>query len=337
MDVNLIDILDKSTLEEVDNLITEAMEFQCDEVTKDRIKFSVNKKMVKGNNVKKSRKTCRRYGMLVAGLAIIIGMHFIYKNWIRPDLGSTYISDNSSKKGEYTETADVGRSGIIYNGKLYYQSGFVNNTGEYYDKLVGEFIGYPDKVTNKTGDKYDIEYNNIIKSNETNQIFRVKGYEETFRICIPEIYRGVDVISIFENLDYKVLGNSSGSDLYEERLALKDNIVGVRYKSHEDWEIGIDRYKELSVDAVQVFIDSLNKSTFVGLYPEGKWERLHKERQGHLFLEMKNGTTVGLRLIKGGYVKYEGTNGQIFSEIPLSYLDYGDDRAFQDLFEKITE
>lgn len=345
MDEILNEVLNEATLLEVDKLIPETMEFPCDEVTTERIKAMVNKKIKQADSAKKHKKPWRKYGVWIAGLALVFSSSLVYWNYqLQSDI-NVEVAENPRLKEDSRESSDVARIGINYKGKLYYQSGFVDNTPENYLKLVGESIGYPDKTNSKPRDKYDFEYNDSLPS-KANQIFKVKGYDESFRICIPEVYKGVATISFFENLDYQTLTTnvSNGSNLYSDRLALLGNIVKVKYQAHITWKKKTENlnpspvnYKDLSIEEVEEFIKALNKSKYIGFYPEGKSQRLSDSTQCHLFLEMKDGTTVELLLIDGGYVRYEGTNGHIVAQLPFNYLDGDNAESFKELFLKITQ
>ncbi len=118
--------------------------------------------------------------------------------------------------------------------------------------------------------------------------------------------------------NYDGIGLNTGSDLFEDRLHIPGNVVGVTYRTHSDWNEDIPRNLDLTgVTAEQFdeFLAELCKSPFVRIDHKTDTGFYDVEPQGHLYLEMRDGTIVELRLFEGGYVGCRNL-GWVFVKMP---------------------
>ena len=123
--------------------------------------------------------------------------------------------------------------------------------------------------------------------------------------------------------NYDGIGLNSGADLFEERLHITGNVESVTYRTHDDWEKQNSEkpFTGVSEEDMNEFFRELCSSPFVRIDPErdpGFYERA--ETQGHLYLNMKDGTVVELRLLDGGYVGSESL-GWVFVKMPGELFD----------------
>ena len=103
------------------------------------------------------------------------------------------------------------------------------------------------------------------------------------------------------------IGLSTGKDLFDDRFHIRGNVTDVHYLSHYDWNyVGVTEqaYKKLPVSDEQFneFIDVLCSSPFERIDYSENPIFYETEVQGHLYLDMNDGTRVELRLMDGGYV-----------------------------------
>lgn len=187
---------------------------------------------------------------------------------------------------------------VVYKGHVYTQA------QSYYEEevngvkdLVGDYLGEAKGSLDEWSTQSD--YATEFASTYDGPVYSVKGYDDNFRVCI---YNEKESLSILENYDH--IGLTTGNDLFEERLHLKGNIETVTYENHKDWDNGVNVYKPLegiSQEEFDSFIETLCESSFEEINYETTPDFYNAEVQGHLFLKMKDGTEVEMRLIDGGY------------------------------------
>ena len=123
---------------------------------------------------------------------------------------------------------------------------------------------------------------------------------------------------------YDGIGLNTGADLFEKRLHVTGNVESVTYKTHSDWNEGVPTsYRDLTGAAKEQFDDFLNElcnSPFERIDYTDNPGFYQAEKQGHLYLNMKDGTLIELRLIEGGYVGCQNL-GWIFVKMPGDLFD----------------
>ena len=150
----------------------------------------------------------------------------------------------------------------------------------------------------------------------------MKGYSEDFRLCIYQEDIGYPQRIVFLD-NYDGIGLNTEKDLFEDRLHIKNNVTNVTFLSHDDWNRGLDyeqKLEKVTKEQFEEFIDVLCDSPFVRIDPEKNPDFYGTEVQGHLCLNLADGTQVELRLIDGGYVDYRGL-GWIFVKMPGELFD----------------
>ena len=248
--------------------------------------------------------------------------------------------DNSSmqagERGIYIPTIELPKntSGEEMDmiGLFVYQGHIYTQTSWYYDKdaeyikenLVGEKIGF--SIGNidewSTQDEYAFEFAGTARGD----VYRVKGYDESFRLCMMGSYTDdngneVQWVNFYERLNGIGLGH--GHNLFEDRLKLSDNWNHVQYQSHDDWNYSRDKFNNLTG------ITNEDITGFINALYDGWVEYVHETvgddfykigKQTHLYFYMNDNTVVELRLFEGGYVGYQHL-GWYFVKMPGEAFD----------------
>ena len=212
---------------------------------------------------------------------------------------------------------------LVYKGKVYTQSAdFYQYDAATAQQLVGEYVGEAKEILHCLDYGYSQENWNVeFASTYSGPVYKVKGYSEEFRLCIYVNNGQEEWLQILDN--YDGIGLNTGADLFEERLHIMGNVESVAYRTHDDWEEPNSEkpFTGVTEEEMNGFFRELCSSPFVRIDPEsnpGFYERA--ETQGHLYLHMKDGTVVELRLLDGGYVGSESL-GWIFVKMPGQRFD----------------
>lgn len=209
---------------------------------------------------------------------------------------------------------------LVYKGKVYTQSAdFYQYDAVTAQQLVGEYVGEAKGTLDCWSSQED--WATEFASTYSGPVYKVKGYSEEFRLCIYVNQGQEEWLQILDN--YDGIGLNSGADLFEERLHITGNVESVTYRTHDDWEKQNSEkpFTGVSEEDMNEFFRELCSSPFVRIDPErdpGFYERA--ETQGHLYLNMKDGTVVELRLLDGGYVGSESL-GWVFVKMPGELFD----------------
>ena len=224
------------------------------------------------------------------------------------------ISDNS--------TADM-IGCLVYKGKVYTQAASYDSSDSGFElvkNMVGEYVGEARGTLDEWSSQSD--WATEFASTYYGKVYKVKGYSDHFRLCIFFENGEESWIQFLENEDD--IGLNTGADLFGERLHLKDNVESITYLTHYDWNEGnSSNYKSLtSVNMEQFgrFLDELYHSPFERIDYKDHPDFYECETQGHLYLKMRDGTCVELRLMEGGYVGYQNF-GCVFVKMPGDNFD----------------
>ena len=193
---------------------------------------------------------------------------------------------------------------LVYKGHVYTQGpSYFGDIPAAIEQLVGDYIGEAKGTLDEwsTQDEWATEF----ASTYSGPVYSVKGYSEDFRLCIFVNFGDERNLVFLDNFDG--IGLTTGKDLFDDRFHIKGNVNDVHYLTHYDWDyVGVTEqtYKKLSVSDEQFdeFIDVLLSSPFVQIDYSESPDFYNSETQGHLYLDMKDGTRVELRLMDGGYV-----------------------------------
>lgn len=212
---------------------------------------------------------------------------------------------------------------LVYKGKVYTQAASYDSSDSGFElvkKIVGEYVGDARGTLDDWSSQSD--FATEFASTYFGKVYKVKGYSEDFRLCIFVENGEARWIQFLENFDN--IGLNTGADLFGERMHLKDNVESISYLTHYDWNEGDpSNYKPLtsvSIEQFVSFLDEFYNSPFEQIDYNDNPNFYEGKMQGHLYLNMKDGTCVKLRLIKGGYVGYEYL-GWVYVKMPGELFD----------------
>lgn len=212
---------------------------------------------------------------------------------------------------------------LVYKGKLYTQSAdFYKYDAATAQQLVGEYVGEAKDILHcldygLSKENWEVEF----ASTYSGPVYKVNGYSEDFRLCIYVNNDQEQWLQILDN--YDGIGLNTGADLFEKRLHITGNVESITYRTYDDLEKQNSEKKLTGITEEQMdeFLSELCSSPFVRIDPESSPEFYESaETQGHLYLNMKDGTVVELRLIDGGYVGCESL-GWVFVKMPGEQFD----------------
>ncbi|SHJ58805.1 hypothetical protein SAMN02745248_00485 [Hathewaya proteolytica DSM 3090] len=285
------------------------------------IKRKANAKIL----LRRKRKKSLLFGLgICCGIAVLIGNYWD-KFFLKGDR-RFYFQDPNKK---YTEAnyemgihipkirLEKSKNGIstcmiglvVYKDNIYTQAQYINGDKSLKEKYVGNYIGRAKGNIDEYSGKD--EYSKELASTVMGDVYTVKGYDENFRICTVQEENGVVGVQFYEMLNGITFNR--GEDLFgENRLNLKENWKGVSFVTHDDWDNNsYEEYEYASLgctqDEINKFLQRLYQGKFQYLYSNGDTVSIYnsENKQYHLFFNMKDGTTVELRLFENGYVGYQ--------------------------------
>lgn len=215
---------------------------------------------------------------------------------------------------------------VIYDGRVYVQSG-TNISKEDANLLKGKKIGvtkdlydYMEQSDTKVGGTIDFDKVEGLAGPGEVEVYEAKGYDENFRLLIdykdeyrdtPEIYECLNGIRI-----------KTGNDIFG-KLKIEDNIKSVKWDTFNNWNYGTHNPKNVAIDEnINNFIKAIYESMPYSLeneefenqfyYKETEYYEEGQDKQKFLYLDLKDGTTIQIRLFSNGYIAYSGLNGFVF-------------------------
>lgn len=250
-----------------------------------------------------------RMGSVAACLILVIGF-LIWKK--QPDLPKTdntiSVTDNGvtipKLKISISENSSANMIAFfIYQGRVYVQDEWLSNA----HNLIGEHLGTATGSINEWTKKEDyVELSGSVYGD----FYSVQGYDPSFMLCMSH---DDGTVSTYVNNNGITL--KYGSELFEDRLHIHDNLEKITYQTRNDWFYDTGITAELKLDSVEIdaFLNALNSAEFMLLddipLNEDDLSVYDAKEIYHLFLKMKNGMIVHLRIFEGGYVNYDGING----------------------------
>lgn len=219
------------------------------------------------------------------------------------------------------------RGFIVYDGRGYNQGGTIVSI-ENAKELKGEKIGvtkgiYESMECEKiAGEVFNISEVEGLAAPGVNHVYKVKGYDEKFRIMTyiedeygirAEIYECLSGITI-----------SSGKDIFA-KMNIENNIKSVKWDTFDNWNYATPDKKDVLIDEnINNFITAIYESIPYSVeekeirnqffYKENdSYEELEeKPEQKFLYLNLKDDTRIELRLFSNGYIYYSGINEVVF-------------------------
>ena len=210
---------------------------------------------------------------------------------------------------------------LVYKGHVYTQGESFYGDISAVEQLVGDYLGEAVGTLDEwsTQDEWATEF----ASTYSGPVYTVKGYDEDFRLCICVENGDNKWLQFLDNLDG--IGLTTGKDLFEDRFHLKGNVTDAQYLTHYDWDyVGVNdltlKKLPLTEEQLNEFIDVLCESPFEQIDYKTDNGFYETEVQGHIYLDMADGTCVELRLMDGGYVGVSEL-GWFFVRMPGDVFD----------------
>ena len=191
---------------------------------------------------------------------------------------------------------------FIYQGNCYVQYEWIYDADP---ELVGEYrgtaTGLIDEWTPKNG---YVELAGSVRG----PFYAVKGIDPGFMLCKKDETGAVSTYICDNGITLR-----TGSDLYEDRLHLSEQIAAVEAETRDSWYNSRDEVFRLDAEdeAVKAFITALDRAEFI------PWEdvpakegmtstSIYDTETWHVYFRLENGMTVHLRLYENGYVRFQG-------------------------------
>lgn len=248
-----------------------------------------------------------------------------------PTQGGNSIGNTSDEYAVFTDSINLPENTLeeaasmigclVYKGKVYTQSAdFYTYDSAIAEQLVGEYVGKAKGTLDEWSSQED--WATEFASTYSGSVYKVNGYSEDFRLCIYVNSGNEQWLRFFDN--YDGIGLNTGADLFEKRLHVTGNVESVTYKTHYDWNEGdTSNYHDLTgvtEEQFEDFLTELCNSPFERIDHINNSNFYQAETQGHLYLNMKDGTLVELRLIEDGYVGCQSL-GWILVKMPGELFD----------------
>ena len=217
---------------------------------------------------------------------------------------------------------------VVVDGNLYTEGEtYYDDEAARIETLLGEKLGDATGTIDCFSD--DSEYEKPFASTLAGEVFTVQGYDPAFRVAVRNV-NSEGSLSVWFMDCLNGISLSAGSDLFEDRLQLRDRVASIEWQSHGDWDwnLGGMQDAQISQETWSAFLDAVDAGEFVYTWQPGvpfyddhpNSSIYDTPNQAHLFLTMTDGTRVELRLIEGGYVGYAPL-GWYFVQIPGEAFD----------------
>lgn len=215
---------------------------------------------------------------------------------------------------------------LVYKGRVY-TAGNSNLTIEEGKALMGEKLGVTWNLSSYIEDDgtsagyIDLEkLDDFAAFGEGEDVYTVKGYDDGFRLITYSNNENGEYLSLWECLNDMPLND--GNDLFGQ-MNIKGNLSSLKWDTFNNWNNGTLDPKEVAIDeTVNSFIEAMYSSTPASLDNE-EFDKLFLEegdnKQKFMYLKLKDGTSVELRLFSNGYVFYSGLYGLVFKVEDIAF------------------
>jgi hypothetical protein len=263
---------------------------------------------------KQHNKICFRTKIyVVASLAFIICISaVVYNSIMRNSKATTKVV--KSTEGIYIPKIELPNKTnvlanmiglIVYQGKVYTQTGTeidIENAGNILGTKIGTAKGNIDEWSKQQD--YSVE---LASTTGKQAVYQVKGYDKNFRIMTYARVNGKVNAEFYDNFNGITI--KTGEDVFG-KLKIENNIKAAKYEEYESWNNGKKELKQLgNVSALNSFVTEL-KNTIP--YKQESLSYLFQDNgdinQKFVYVTLKDGCKVQLRLFKEGYVDYGACN-----------------------------
>ena len=211
--------------------------------------------------------------------------------------GVTIPQTEVSLKTESSAEADM-IGFFIYEGRMYVQYGdWIREKLDIIGERLGTATGLVNEWTPKDG---YVDFAGSVRGD----FYAVKDYDPSFMLCMKDPSGAVSLFVCNSGITMKY-----GSELFTDRLHLQ-NYTDVLYETRDSWFRSKEElYRFKDRDAINEFITEINAAEFMlcADIPFGsQGEVISSLEEYHLYFRMENGITIHLRLLKGGYIVFDG-------------------------------
>ena len=206
---------------------------------------------------------------------------------------------------------------FIYQGHCYVEYERIAHPGDLIGEHLGRTTGLLEVWQWSSGDGYV-----DLAGNFEGDFYAVQGYDPADLLCTKNEDGSVSIFICDSGITLK-----TGYDLYEARLHLTESYTAVQYETRASWYSGAGEIQQLLDPAGEIvteFLAALNAAPFLPTaeipLDEGETSVSDDKEIYHLYFLLENGMTVHLRLLKGGYVRFQGL-WDVCVQVPAGEFD----------------
>jgi hypothetical protein len=245
----------------------------------------------------------------------ILGYYFVEKKpntspHIIDSTAGIYIPKMELPKGTNALMNMVGL--VVYQGRIYTQTG-TQITGTQIishknaENLLGEKLGTTkENIDDMNWSGQENDYVEFSSSIGIQDVYSVKGYDKNFRIMTYSIDSTIPA-QFYECLNGITV--KTGADVFD-KLKIENHVITAKYENYDSWNNNKQQYKELpELNILNNFINELK--TTIPCTTESLlniWEDRSGTNQKIIYITLNDGSEVGLRLFKDGYINYSYSN-----------------------------
>ncbi|KAB8137487.1 hypothetical protein F9U64_09190 [Gracilibacillus oryzae] len=191
---------------------------------------------------------------------------------------------------------------IVYNENIYTQTRTEIDAQAAKD-IIGEKLGTTKAIIDEWSEQeaYNKEFASTIGKAD---VYTVKGYDKDFRIMTYTEQDGKIFVDLYENLNGITI--NIGQDIFG-KLNIYGNISSAQYRTFSDWNNSIDDYQPITdMETLNVFVEELNQTKPLPRIQNSDpiSNSRNDEQFRELSINLNDGTTVKLTLLKDGYIYY---------------------------------
>ncbi|MCI9418409.1 MAG: hypothetical protein HFG32_00095 [Eubacterium sp.] len=190
---------------------------------------------------------------------------------------------------------------VIYKGGVYLGDVCASVVQEdlRLDTYLGEATGW---INGWTEDDGYVDF----AGSSTGKLYSVEGLDDSFAVALKYDYDESRTELLVKNTGITL---EDASDLYEDRLHLKENYVSVEYQDGDDMAAGAEKKKLLDAsfeNKASELIDSLCNGEIMLRDSMSVTMQISEDTEFVLFFHLNNRVVIPLYFMRGGYVVYPG-------------------------------
>lgn len=275
---------------------------------------------------KNDQRYMKRIVVSAVSLLILFTGYYLYhnngQNDASPNSNEIIVTDDGGLQiptielPENAENADM-MGVIVYNGNIYMQTTTafdVENAKALLGEKLGTTKGNLDEWSKQ--DEFSVEF----ASTGITDVYTVKGYDPDFRIMSYAKIDGEVQAEFYEHLNGITIYD--GKDIFGQ-LKMIGHTESAKYQLFSDWDNSNDNYEPVDITVLNSFVSTLNDTVPYSLttIEDELGDFRNDEQYRELVVNLSDGTTVSLAVVKGGYIRYGYTDvyfkmdDEVFEEI----------------------